>query len=1457
MTRFMHCFWGPSPSALLLALAALASGAGAPSPARAVDVATEAQLRNAITSGAHSIFFTANITLTANLPTVTTNFTGVSINGGGFTLSGDNRFRGLFIESGTLEITNLTIANAVAQGGTGGSGGGGGGGGGGLGGALYVGSGAFVAAWDLTLLNNQAVGGSGGNGNTASGNSLTGGGGGGSSPTGANGTDGGVFINGKGGAGGGGNGGRFTYGDNGGLGGGGGGGAAPGAIDEGGAGGDGGLGGGGGGAGGGFTGRTGGTGGIGGGNGGSVSGESGAGGGGGAGLGSGIFVAPGGGLTLSHALNVAGGSVSGGSGGSGTTAGHAGQGIGSGIFLGGYGILNLVPGDPWTITPAITGARFTQTISDAIVDEKGASGTGANVGSWQVQKSADGTTILTGANSYTGGTFVYGGTLQGTSTSLQGTIMNATIVVFDQGFNGTYAGEMSGGGQLVKKGDGTLTLAGNNSYEGGTVVDGGVLRGTTASLQGNIVNNANVVFDQSGNGTYAGIMSGTTGILSKEGAGTLTLSGANTYGGGTVVNGGILQGTTTSLQGNILNNANVVFGQAGNGTYAGVMSGSGLLTKNAGGMLTLAGSNSYAGGTLVNGGAVLFTTDANLGAAGTLITLNGGALGTTGDAVAGLVMTRPITLTANGGAISVFNNPITWAGNIGGPGQFIKDGDGVLTLSGQTNTWAGGTFVAKGALQVSSDDKLGAAGTSVTLYAGGSLWASGTFTTTRPITLLNGGGTFQVDGGQTLTLGGSLAGEQLAKVGAGTLVLAGSSGFTGTIIQNGGTVQGNSATLQGNIVFDSNAQNPVARSVTFDQASNGTFAATITGIGSVLKTGAGTLTLSGDNSYSTGTTVAAGSLQGTSRSLQGAIANNAAVIFDQGFNGTYAGSMTGGGTLTKNGTGTLNLAGSSSVGGGTTINAGGLAVNGHLTSNVTLNKDGTLSGVGNITGDITNNGGTIKPGNSIGHLTVNGNFTFNGGRYEVEVNARGDSDRVNVIGAGHKVMINAGTLLIVPEAGTYAPNTKYTIITTQDGGTVTFDTIAGGVGFLTPTVSLDREHVYVTLALAPNAFRSAGQTVNQQAVGGALDAAAAGGSIGGLVTSMANLQPAQGSAALQALSGQPYADFGTVNIRASQLFMNAVGRQMAVNRGTDTAGSPSVALAEACGETCDASTVALPRLSAWLSGIGSTGSVLGDANAAGLTYTLGGAAFGIDYRLDPRFFVGISGGYAGGTQWVNGFAGNGYTDSLSVALYGSFTQGGFYADALAGYANASNRMQRYLAIPGLPAGIASGNTNASQFLGQVETGYRFALDRPSKTSISPFARLQIGSSTQAAFSESGSSPFNLSVAQQTTTSVRTTLGADFAASFDLGGGRPLDIGLRLGWMHEFADTARPMTAAFAANPGPQFTVWGATPTRDSALIGFSAATNIADRTSLFVSYDGELGGGTDNHQIRAGFRITW
>ena len=87
-------------------------------------------------------------------------------------------------------------------------------------------------------------------------------------------------------------------------------------------------------------------------------------------------------------------------------------------------------------------------------------------------------------------------------------------------------------------------------------------------------------------------MSG-TGSLTKMGAGTLTLSGANTYSGGTTVNAGILSGNSTSLQGNIVNNATVNFNQAVAGTYAGAMSGTGVLTKSGAGTLILTGANTY------------------------------------------------------------------------------------------------------------------------------------------------------------------------------------------------------------------------------------------------------------------------------------------------------------------------------------------------------------------------------------------------------------------------------------------------------------------------------------------------------------------------------------------------------------------------------------------------------------------------------------------------------------------------------------------------------------------------------------------------------------------------------------------------------------------------------------------------------------------------------------------------
>ena len=347
----------------------------------------------------------------------------------------------------------------------------------------------------------------------------------------------------------------------------------------------------------------------------------------------------------------------------------------------------------------------------------------------------------------------------------------------------------------------------------------------------------------------------------------------------------------------------------------------------------------------------------------------------------------------------------------------------------------------------------------------------------------------------------------------------------------------------------------------------------------------------------------------------------------------------------------------------------------------------------------------------------------------------------------------------------------------------------------------------------------------------------------------------QGPLALNTISGEPYADFGTMNTNSSAMFMNALGQQMANARGAASAGRRQV-LAQACEiEACDGTG----PLSAWANALGGLGSVLGNGNTSTLTYNFAGAAAGLDYRIDPRFLVGIGVGYTHGWEWVNSFQGQGWTDSVSVAAYGSFTPmgswAGFYVDALAGYAYYSNQLQRQILIPGLQQRTATGSTGANQFLGQIEAGYKLGVYAPASATITPFGRFQISGVTQNAFSESGAQSLSLNVAQQTTNSQRTTVGADLATSIGLGNDRKLDLAVRLGWMHEFADTGRPITAAFGGAPGNSFTVFAAPPGRNSAVVGLSAIANIAAATQLYLRYDAEIATGTDNHAINLGVRF--
>lgn len=296
-------------------------------------------------------------------------------------------------------------------------------------------------------------------------------------------------------------------------------------------------------------------------------------------------------------------------------------------------------------------------------------------GSGSLTQQGGGTLTLTGTNTYTGSTIVGAGVLAGNSASLQGAIFNNAQVVFQQDNDGTYSGVMSGSGSLLKAGAGTLTLAGANTYSGNTTVNGGILAGNTTSLQGRIVNNAQVTFNQDSDGTYSGAMSG-NGKLLKAGAGTLTLSGANTYSGGTTVSAGVLAGSAASLQGDIVNNGQVVFHQGSEGTYGNVMSGSGSLLKDGAGTLTLTGVNTYTGQTQVSQGELVI-------GGGTSKTFSGGFLNQGTVTARGTSVSYGGEFVNNGAyvsqsASSQFNNltvgPNGYLTGISGD-QFIVKGD--------------------------------------------------------------------------------------------------------------------------------------------------------------------------------------------------------------------------------------------------------------------------------------------------------------------------------------------------------------------------------------------------------------------------------------------------------------------------------------------------------------------------------------------------------------------------------------------------------------------------------------------------------------------------------------------------------------------------------------------------------------------------------------------------------------
>ena len=680
------------------------------------------------------------------------------------------------------------------------------------------------------------------------------------------------------------------------------------------------------------------------------------------------------------------------------------------------GVMNFTNVGAVNTLASLTGAGATNFSGYTIITGQFDTGTATFGGTGEIGTAASGTLYMNGfSNKITtlnGGTTV----IFGSAPNSYGLLIPVDLTVHE----GSAAGAISGDGSLTVTG--SLTLSGNNTYTLGTTVDGGVLLvgngGTSGTLGTGAVilnNNATLAFNRSDNygGAVSNNINGAGGVTLN--AGTLALTGSNGYTGPTTLNGGTLQvgngGTSGTLgTGAVIlnNNATLAFNRSDNygGAVSNNINGAGGVTLNAG-TLALTGSNGYTGPTTLNGGILVMTSASQIGSAGP-INFSGGQLQASGTFTLGNAI--HVTTTTSGVIVDE-NETLTLNGNITGRNSLLKQGPGLLVLTGTTDAT---TVVNAGSVSVTS----ASAGTSLTVNSGADVTfnqPAGGGTYSNPI---SGAGDVTVIGALTLAGNGNGFTGNLtiatSTTTASAVTVASPSNLGGAEVQLTSTTTTTPATLQ--ITGGGIYSNPITvgdgitTGVTGRVIFPGNVAVTFSG---TLNKNGTTFELVGNNSLG-GTVTITGQITGNTGSLNSDMSYNGGTFNLTGTSpNTYFGPtyLTNAVTVNANKVGALpTLNGRSPVlmdqtGSGSSnlvlgANQSIAALTGATSSSVNLNGKtltiGTDSGSTTFAGAISGAGGLIKDGASTqvlsgANASYTGSTTVNAGTLVLNYSTNNDT----------------------------------------------------------------------------------------------------------------------------------------------------------------------------------------------------------------------------------------------------------------------------------------------------------------------------------------------------------------------------------------------------------------------------------------------------------------------------------
>lgn len=1084
----------------------------------------------------------------------------------------------------------------------------------------------------------------------------------------------------------------------------------------------------------------------------------------------------------------------------------------------------------------VGGNDLSTTVDGVIADGGQSGGTGGSL-----VKVGTGTLTLSGANSYSGGTTINagaisvsadgnlgaatgglafaGGTLRfGASFDLAATravALNAGGGTFHtNGFDTTVSQNITGVGGLTKDGAGTMTLSGNNSYAGGTIIKGGTL---LVSADNNL--------------------GATTGGL--------------TFDGGTLKFGaGFNLASTRAIT---LNAGGGTFDSQFDAVVSQEISGSGALTKTGFGTLTLTGINSYTGGTTNNGllqigdsthmGKILGAVTNNR----TLELVNADTSGITSIANSGTIGFRN---TSSAGSATITNV------NFGATAFFDTSTAGNSTITGGNVTFQDTSNAGSATLNTSKGIAFlggsSAANANITITGAGSVFFGDTSTAGNAIITFSGSnftnfsdsssaGNAHITNNRGMGFFGSAT--------AGNAVITNASGADLIFSSSDGATAGNATIINsGTVNFFANTSGGSARLVAnaggvFDfsrLASSGTTAGSFEGAGRFYL-GGKTLTVGGNN---------------LSTTVSGIIADGGSTPFG----GTGA-------ALVKTGTGALTLAGTNTYTGATTVNDGALVVDGSIaaSSGVTVDSGALLAGTGTIRNTTVNSGGALLGGNGTADtsLAISGNLAFQSGAFYLVQLDPATASSVNVTGTA---TLGGATVKANFAGGKYVAR-QYTIVTAGN--------VSGTFGSLAETnlppnfhttLSYDATHAYLNLILNFVPPPGSGLSGNQQNIGNAIiNSFNANGGISLIYSGLT-------AAGLTQAAGETATGSQQTTFQAMGQFTGLLTDPVSASRETGGSGPPAFA---AESDAASAYTARTPqdayamftkaspvktferRWSVWAAGFG--GSQTTDGNTAlgsnSATSRLFGTAVGAEYHFSSQTLAGFAVA-GGGTSFsvVNG--GSGRSDLFQAGAYFRHVNGPAYVAAALAYGWQDITTDRTVTLAGIDRLHAQFNANA--WSGRIEGGYRFVTPWLGGLGLAPYAAGQFTTFDLPAYAEqvlAGGNAFALAYGAQSVSNARSELGLRADKSWAMQGAI-LTLRGRLAWAHDF-NPDRAAAATFLALPGASFVVNGVRPAADAALTTASAEMKWLNGWSAIGTFEGEFSSVTRSYAGKGTLRYAW